>query len=550
MQSDKIRILLVDDRPEGFFDPDIVDVTLPAKYARYFNLYWIQKPEEARWLIDTYNEIYIKAPEHLINIGLPPEIVIFDYALTQASDRCPKRDSQKSNIIKQTQDYIQSKGIKIEIFSYSGTAPSTGTLPGSDRMGCYIGGMFARTFSDYPCGAIPTTAHVDTSNTDAAFFEWLNEKYLDNAFFDKSRPKPTWEELINAGVNAVRKKIIKLSHANLIRIKLDELQLLSSEPVKIKSLYLSIYSKLGCRKIPIEGLFIDTSEDQNEYEKTAKEWSGKVLESLFQKHNPGDFYDARTIANTYFDAFLLENSSLRYELADLVAKSNRDYNDKDRLSELCDYFSINKNESLTNPQNVKVQGGLGLWNKTARNDYVARWSVLMLIVKAEQFYRQYSPEFERVKQYEVDGEIDFKKLINSCVSNYGEEEAEKKAKEEANRLVKSLGMYKLENSANYELATARMASVDDVLTLLDPIPEKLLTHFNKGKDFKKDATTITNALKRLKSGDVDIGLNINSVLTEQSEGGLIQGEGNLLRLYANEIGYDEKGWSSWLKSAQ
>lgn len=542
MLETKINILLLDDNPI-FFSKVFGDVVLPKKYRNYFQLYWLQTPAEASWLLDVYDDINVKSPEDLLELGLPPEILIFDYALSSPKDL--KLEGQSSNIIDKLKAYVDKNKINVSIIKeYEKSVPTTGVNQGSDRMGCYIGGTFARAFSHYPCAAVPTTAHISTDNSDAAFFEWLSRKYLKGVSKHKTRLAPKWEDLINYGLCLFRERVVELINSNLIRIPLRDLQLILQNPIEAKESHISIYSRLGCKKIPLEGLFIDVSEDISKYKEVAKKWAEEIQNGLFHLHSYSDFSDARIISDNYYKASLSSMSSLRYELSDLLAKGSRNEKDKNRINELCKRFDIDSGAVVNNPHNVVVKNDvLGLWkNKTNKNDHVARWAALMLMIRTEQFYRQWLPDFDAVKSCEDEGEISYEKLAYK----YGEKEAD--------RLIKSTGLMMLEKSNSYEILGARLISVEDVFNFLDPLPDNVLTFHQKGKNFKKDTTTITNALKRLGAKlatkkNYSLELNVNSVLTEQAEGGLLQGEGMLLRLYADEIEYDEKGWPVWLKAA-
>ncbi|MCX7093954.1 MAG: hypothetical protein NTY50_10960 [Methylobacter sp.] len=404
MASNKINILLIEDEAAFCFSRYHNDVVINSEqYKKYFQLYWLQTPAEAVWLLDAYDELSIKAPQDILALGLPPEILIFDYRLSSPKTKL-KSPKQASNIVEQLRTYLIDKGISVlAIDEYKQSVPSVGMRQGKDKMGCYIGGTLARAFSGYPCAAIPTTAKgkddVKIDGDDADFFEWINRKYLKNAFDDKPRQTPNMEGFINYGIKIFREKVIDLINSGLIRIRLYELELLSRNPTDAKLLYLSISSNLGYREIPIAGLFIDTSEDQNAYEETAKEWAIQVLESMFKND---DFLKAKEIAKIYFESFYTQSKisnarQLRENFSNLASHfPEEDINsltqqEKADLLALCNRFNVNLGDVTKNPTSVKIHtDSLPVWKQYQKiNDSIARWVVLMLIVRAAQYAQQY-----------------------------------------------------------------------------------------------------------------------------------------------------------------
>lgn len=284
----RIRVLLVDDEPYFCWDKGEEQApTLPQPYAEHFELTWIQNAQEARWAMETFELISRQYPERLSAIGWPPEIVVFDYALTKGG-RETREESDPTNICSRLRKIMADRCLE---YGFDGpdhrdAPPETAPL-GADRTGFYVGSALARTFSLHPCGAVPTTAKVDTSGTDAEFYQWLNRRYFYDFFKDKARPSPEWKDLLKAGAWAARERIIELAEAALIQIELADVLELKREAAAMKGGTIRLVSRYGRRELPIAGLFVDyllsnRDEDQAEFSKAASNWATSLLEVQWQ----------------------------------------------------------------------------------------------------------------------------------------------------------------------------------------------------------------------------------------------------------------------------
>ncbi len=500
--NEKLQILLIDDNPQRFWNDTLYDLKLPKQYRPFFSILWIRTPEEARYILDVYTKICIQAPEHILKIGLPPEILIFDYTLSQTSNKYRRKDHQSSNIINHLNDLIRELDITVLPLDPEDRAPLDKAQESKDKLGCFIGITYARSFSDYPCAAIPTTAHPENvkKNSIEDFFEWLNSKYLYNAFESRTRTTPNWEELINIGVQTYREKIKEFILAKLIRIPINELQVLINDPLTSKNSHFTIYCRLGHRRIPIAGLFIDkitSTNNDSDFIMAVKEWGNLWLEGLLKNVSLNEYSLSRKLADTYFKGYSSANSIARYNLSELIGTPDRDSEEEEEFLKYCDNFRISSRDVLLNPHNVILDKKFTLpyLIKSAENSSVARLSVLMLMVKAEM------------------------------------------------------------DPYNYAISV----TVDEILKMIDPLPEKILTFLQSGPNFKKDQSKIIAALSRLKKTTHDgttssIALSIDKVLKPDSKkrmdkSGLLPEEAHLLRLYAHEIGFQENKWPYWLKTA-
>ena len=558
---DKIRILLIDDQPTFTFDAESQRPVLPEELETHFDLFWLQNASEARSLLNAFSVLSMRNPSDLSRASLPPEILIFDYALTQGGYRNrfeedPKENSTEesevdpTNVAKPLVEIMKEYGLNVR--AKKSSPPGTGMERGRDRTGCYVGGGLARAFGAHPCGAIPTTAHVDTSNTDAAFYEWFNEQYFQiksfeegedflDPFEDKRRANPSWDNLIPLGVKSLQERMIELATSGLLRISLSCLQSLAEDPIQMRHQSVVMHSRYGRRDLPVMGLFSNNlfpgKENENAFVKLAKKWSERMLEAYFAGIGRNEFAEARDLAKKYHVASLSEESIDRYELSRLASLGEeRNQAEEERLVILCAQFGLSPTLVQKSPESVKVtESVLKPLGKVGSSHEVVRWATLLLLVHgALQAWNDFPL-----------GPLD----------------------EDVPRLFGDIG-------------------IDRVYELLEPMPESLFTFHHRKKTKwgrEKDVTAISNQLKKLGFSDGTEtrwgrwGLNVQDVLDNRpfncimcrkaiAEGkdppkgnhtdgerryshGLRAGEGILLQLYADELEFPESHWPIWLKNA-
>lgn len=576
---DKIRILLVDDNPEAFYDAHLGDVVLGAKHAKYFELYWVQTAEEGRWLLNAFEIISSKCPHEALRLGLPPDILIFDYALT--NPRGGERPlEQRSNIRARLSENLEQFGIKVgEPISGATAAPNTGELKGKDRIGCYLGGELARAFSAYPCGAVPTTAHISTERTDAAFYEWLNEQYFDRLFSGKSRANPKWDELIATGVRALRRRFVTLLQSGVVRTSIDDLRLLAGQPQDIVDRGLRVVSRYGVRILPITALFADSligsGRNLDEFAKAAEKFASDALSKIFANHDLNQFTEARRLAERYLDAWDSEIAYERTKMSQLLfAKTQRPEAETGCLMELCNKFGVNLEVAMTDAREATVQSSSAFQPYpplyfAVKDPAVQRWAVLMLAVRLEQhFSTNHTEEAAAFRQRLREAGVFAEEVSIADI-----QEAYECGRDRALRIIQQAGLE--ENAGYVRIALPSFLTQPEFFAALDPLPENVLIHGDRQDDW---GTTYTNALKRLGGGKNwgPLSLNIADTLenrpfdceickkafrtgevdpkhpTKASAGryhGVRPGEGDILRSYADECGYPQASWPAWLEQA-
>lgn len=516
---DKLRILLVDDDPTYFYDEIRGDVFLPNGLKEHFELIWVQNPVEARVVLDWVEEHDFPRPHIVAEEGLPPELLIFDYAMTtKLAGDWVRSPSDPSNIVARLTLRKEYPAMDPETVVFE-----TVRLVSSDRddrFGLYLGGAFARAFHLHPCGAVPTTGKVTTEGTDGAFFEWVNEKYFGGLFESKSRQSPTWNQVLAPGVRSLRDRIVALASGGVIRCSVGALQAILGDSFTISDGVLPCKSRYGTRNFPLYALFLDSPEGDKS--SAARQWATQLLETLFRSNNVEEFSQARLLANSYA---LIRQSKLsmdRFDLAALASQEAVSDEHTEHFARLCKQFGICEKDALTNPTASVSLFLPPIWDNASGN--VARLATLMLMVRAEQ---------------EMRGELEIELGFFEALRDEG-------FSLDFPWLVEFLGEDVLSqltfDHARSELQVERAATDLDIFRYLDPLPQHILTFVHR----EKGSTFITNPIKR-KLGR----LSVKSVRTMNEDGsGLHRGEGQLLRLYADECNFDERHWPVWLKESR
>ena len=598
---DRIRILLVDDKPEFAIDSHrrregrADFMPLPRKWRDTFELYWIQDPIEARWLLDAFHTMSYCRPELVYGSGLPPEMLFFDYAMTQ-SVAIDRTDVEPTNVMARVRQVLTANRLRVP--GFGGIVPPAGAMLGGDRIGCYIGGTLARAFAAHPCGAVPTTVHdrkpdTDATFCDAAFYEWFNASYFLNLFDGKTRNDPSWDLLIPVGARALRERIRELAGAGLLGVSAEGLQTLSADPSQMFDRSLEIKSRYGLRDLPVKGLFADFIDDQDGFTEQARSWAMDTLQGFYRGQGETKIRDAADLAERFFNVRRSEVWEDRQELSALSIRTKTDEDDEatwraleDRRRELAErYEVVGSIDGYEQSQSAKVtRFSLGSLPSEAgrgtNGDECARWAALMLAVRAEM---QWSAEFSAVRE--------LSKVLTTDELERGQVDRNSLSRRVGAAALADLvseGYLRRSDSSNWMLDVASLTAgpVEEVMETLiwmcEPAPKRLLTWQHAGADGVSESALVTQPLKRLggcasKSSWGRLTLNLRDVLEDKpfdcpacldalasgkpppkearhknSKGqdyshGLRPGELAVLQEYARSIGFDEAVWPAWLR---
>ena len=274
----KLKILLLDDNPTYFYDREEEDIILPERLRDLFSISWLQNPAEAKAFYEWIEWEGLKPSNRFKEFGLPPDILIFDYALTSRFASSYPREEATSNIFKKIMDNCD-RAMEFMANEIGGGAirEITGKSDTNDRVGLYLGVAIAKTFRAYPCGAVPTTGKAIVSNSDGAIFEWVNKSYFNNAFLYKERQVPSWDDLLIEGVRNFRSRFIKLAQANIISINEKNIKSIIAQKGSGENV-LFFESFYGSHSLALKALFYDKSF--NDFAQEASNWATQLWKSI------------------------------------------------------------------------------------------------------------------------------------------------------------------------------------------------------------------------------------------------------------------------------
>ncbi|MCI0538898.1 MAG: hypothetical protein L0Z50_27135 [Verrucomicrobiales bacterium] len=402
---DKIRILLIDDLPEGLWNdlnrkeyPWITDFSRePYRLSEIFELRWIATSGEAREYRDLTRLVAQDQPDQL---NWLPEIVVIDYMLLDkhgsAEDRLRAHaDKQHLCPIPSLRKLVGPDGLKLQLSQkLEPFAGVKGILEGESDYGCFAGGMILALFADHPSVPVTTTAHDQRTIRQrmTGFFEWLLTEDTGGALHADSQKGMGWFQIAQQAAPRLRARIKDLARIRAISLSLEDLLTLAEG----HDLWtLTIESKYGVRRLPIKGLFSDKPVEAMQTE--AQQWAGQVIEMLLNRLEAKDHFPDLTgaikLSNEVWDAYLDENRVReRLELGKLVRElkdeKTRAGVNLDRLKELWKHFSSKplEPEKLYAPRARQVLDGetIAEIRKEGMSPLSRRWASLMLIVRLLQ----------------------------------------------------------------------------------------------------------------------------------------------------------------------
>lgn len=352
----KIKILLIDDKPESVMENKFLpslnfgfsDETFPKEtITSNFELGWLQSPRDVQEF-RTYSEEVIQelGLASLLSEGFIPEIILFDYKLSEGQDDFLDHDLEeykliiptyklakklgkkthrffewnnfdtdkineiKANLVEELEEVFTSESediqfdeIKIalkkkEYDKIKENEPAI-FFESNDDMGCFSGGLITYQFRDHPCVGIPITSksgEVQVSKH-ALFFEWLLSKDFNDQFGKKYGKRPFWDEIIPQAVELLRDRIELLVKLGKITPSYEQLLRLSNtDSINGFFSFISVY---GERHLPLEGLFVGVPEE-TKIEKI-KEWANALVGNL--PKNNADVDRAKSISKTLWNAY-------------------------------------------------------------------------------------------------------------------------------------------------------------------------------------------------------------------------------------------------------
>ncbi len=378
-----ITILLIEDNPaqEGLKAKDLQDrgidignlnlnADVPAiifesqskkKLYKHFQLKVLQHPEEIKEFIsmflfaeDSIGETGVGAIS-----GLVPEVVVFDYKLSDNITINQEKDSKdrnptfsmsyfgssekirqlynpnfllinscsalfqdhtlflerKENRLYTISDFV--KRLHYERASEKDTLHSDVEQLSEDELGLFAGVQITRMFRNHSCVGIPATIvkkDIETLHVYSKFFEWINEYDLGSMFSRADRDRKDWDTLISAAMDQLRQRILVLARSKKVFLNLSQLRDYARGNYSENS-SLSVKSNYGTREYPLEALFIDC--DQGDQKATIQEYFEKLTKEL----KTSEYFEAGGIAHRLVKAYQSKNLIRnRLKLSELIIK--------------------------------------------------------------------------------------------------------------------------------------------------------------------------------------------------------------------------------------
>lgn len=543
---------MIDDNPLSLMQGGGNEVFIPTLHAGYvssdynvdsvkdnFELGWLQSPRdvvEFRTLSDML--IRQNGSQVLIEKGFVPEIILFDYRLSEGLNKyididedeykkviptykmslelgkkphrffdwdneneySEKKQELKSQYPNFTAEQISSLAkvqVKKQIQDKNkANEPSSFSNP-KDDMGCYAGGIIALHFKDHPCVGTPITSkegETDISN-DALYFEWLLEKDFDNQFGKKYGRKPYWDVVIPHAVKLLQDRINSLVIKNKITLNLTQLLNYAGKdiPTEQNKRVFTFQSVYGMRHLPLDGLFIDVEEaNRNE---SIKNFAKVCLDLHLKNANDGLTKDVLEAAIKFCAALLEQYDNKEGKFLERIRFS--------QLKQKAD------NSTITTKQQTELDGfytKLGM-NKDAK-EYNDAFDLRHYNGPNDNLVKRYAALFVMVNIY--NRYLEFKE------SNA--DKAEFKGKPY---------LFTQPEKMDYLLAIYPRPATPLVMPL------------------HGESDGLDNDLKRTtkRTSTDTAGILINSVLNKKD--GISDGEKFLLQSYANGIGMKKENFAEW-----
>jgi len=421
----KIRVLLIDDNPEGLIRYVTVsgkELPLPklgpsgvAKHEidsieDLFEIRWLPTSGEAREYRDLSKALSLIDPAALGSEGWVPEILIFDYSLSH--DRKTVVERLQAAGVQSAESASEWAGILSPLASLRNCAasrklmiptppppPPTGALKEWDNEGCFCGGLILTLFWAHPCSPLPLTrkGKDKTVETEAGFFEWLLEEDGGGTFAQKGKPGSNWHDLLTEAVPGLRHRIQQLLQGRVIEVALDHLLALAGPEGHD---VLEIRSRYAVRRLPVAGLFADVPIEIRI--DAVNDWARYALAIMFsdllgsagnisatgdltRRLDPAlaDFRSGMQLAERLWQAY---NSALvgqRYRLSELaVLAEDRvlDGEERRELEQLCATFNVD-------PERLNAKATRCQKNthdlRSVEGGRIRRWGALMVMVRLE-----------------------------------------------------------------------------------------------------------------------------------------------------------------------
>ena len=282
---DKIAILWIDDMPESGHPERGLGV-----YDRFFEV--VCKDDAGRndslKSIEGFNQLlkdYL-SPNAKESV-FPVELVAVDYDLATYNP-----SGQRAGQFDVVDASDADEGESIDDSSQSGGPAAAAELVDFD--GFLIGSIYAAHFRLHPVGMVATTYQSKRMGTTVRQLENTLMMCYD-VDIDFAGKKRTWKNILEAGVRRLRSRIERLYQSHKIVVSTRDLLALTENP---NHELLTIQSRFGTRRLPVQGLFIDVLESKRGA--AIRSWANKLQNFVISKE---DFKAAKKLAGAVWDSY-------------------------------------------------------------------------------------------------------------------------------------------------------------------------------------------------------------------------------------------------------
>ena len=504
---DKIRVLWIDDREEmdGYPEAEIT----PPEYKQWFEIVHPGSIDESlsfrsvKEFAPVFQEFWFKGDSSV----LPAEIIATDYNLSKQSgvavlDQTAKQIDKDLNDPEDDDDpdHTESKPI---------SSPSV--LRGVNFEGLLISLFYATLLYKYPAAIVPMTRYLSEMPSEVDTLHRLVEPFLGVDFRYIGLEDRRWASILKEGIRHLRRRIGDLYRSGEINLSPSDLMSMvedaNHDVLTIRSPH-TVYCENGVRRLPVQGLFIDTSEDNRNA--AIHKWTRDLMSNVMVHCE--ELRQAQELARVVWEAY--NNNDLvedRKNLSLLASRKEAGHIiDEEKYNRLCETFQVT---------NKKVKSGyVDIVSTGDYSNRVRRWATLLI---TKNLMKRHILIKERIDNH-------FYKKTGQATDN----------------------------------AQSPILSASDLFLALFPIPgSPLILPWHSGSGIDNSSTWVRSMMRWKQQKDVaknrgDLALSINDLLAGANwkpEGpyGLTDSERLVLRGLAMDDHPElpEKDWRSYPKSS-
>ncbi|MEW8508403.1 MAG: hypothetical protein AB2598_17040 [Candidatus Thiodiazotropha sp.] len=333
---DKIRVLWIDDREEmdGYPEGQIV----PHEYQDWFEIVHPGTKDEAL----SFRSAMEFAP---VVRGfwfsddtsiLPAEIIATDYNLSKRGGVAVV--DQTDVEVDKDLNSLDEDDVSVNVPPRSGSSMTS--VRGVNFEGLLISLFYGALSYKHPAAIVPMTRYLSEMPSEVETLHALVEPFLGVDFQYIGLEDRRWASILKEGAKQLRRRISTLFKSGDIVVSPSDLEALA-DPHKYHDV-LTIRSPHALRKLPVDGLFVDTSTDNRPA--AISEWAEELFEHLVNRTH---FNTAMQLVDELWAFYTADKQSAECkQLRDrwMLTERLRKQGDKDEIKELNDRCGVSVKE--------------------------------------------------------------------------------------------------------------------------------------------------------------------------------------------------------------